>query len=183
MKIDDSNNDDIDVKDDIFNYKGYFFENPEEDEDPKYFEFGAHFPYKALYNALRILRENQNKEEKGKQIEKIIQISKKKIANKERNNTKIKKKDNSNLNNIINIFKFKGRSRNIGVDGQEENQNELTFVPKINVKNNLSVKKEEKNQSKSLYAYKTNFNRGNYMKIYKNIKNKIHINSNSNKKK
>ena len=182
MNVDDSNNDDIDVKDDIFNYRGYFIENPEEDEDPKYFEFGAHFQYKALYNALRILRENQIKEEKGKQIEKIIQISKKKIANKERNNTKIKKKDNSNLNNIINIFKFKGRSRNIGVDGQEENQNELTFVPKINVKNNLSVKKEEKNQSKSLHAYKTNFNRGNYMKIYKNIKNKMHINSNSNKK-
>ena len=184
MKMDDdSNNDEIDVKeDDINNYKGFFNENPEEDYEPKYFEFGAHFPYRELYNALIDLKEKQIREEKGKQIEKIIQINKKKIANKERNNTKVKNKENNNLNNIVNVFKYKGRSRNVGIDIQSQNQNDLTFVPKMSFKNNLSVKKEDKNQSKSLYAYKTNFNKESYLKIYKNINNKIRINSNSNKK-
>ena len=171
MKMDDdSNNDEIDVNEnEINNYKGFFNENPEEDYEPKYFEFGAHFPYRALYNALIDLKEKQIKEEKGKQIEKIIQINKKKIANKERNNTKVKNKENNNLNNIVNVFKFKERSRNVGIDIQSKNQNDLTFVPKMSFKNNLSVKKEDKNQSKSLYAYMTNFNKESYLKIYKNI--------------
>ena len=184
MKNESSSDDEIDVKNEnMFNYKGYFIENAEEEEEPKYFEFGAHFSYKELYNALQALKEKKIMEEKGKQIEKIIQTNKKRVTNKERNNTKIKKKDN-NLNNIINIFKHKkGRSRNIGVDPlNEDNQNELTFIPKFSFKNNLSIKKEEKKPSKSLNAFKTNFNPSNYKKIYKNINNNRNINSHSNKK-
>ena len=104
--------------------------------------------------------------------------------NRERNNTKNKdKKIENNLNNIMKNFRFKGRSRNIGIDYEDENQNELTYVPKISFKNNLSVKKEEKSQGKSLNAYKTNNNKSNYLKIYRNIKDRININNyKSNKK-
>ncbi len=64
---------DIDVKNDIYNYKGYFVENEEEEEEQKYYEFGAHFPYKYLYQKLEILaheqheRENQEKREREKE--------------------------------------------------------------------------------------------------------------------
>ena len=185
MNADNSNDDEIDVKNDIFNYKGYFVENEEEEEEPKYYEFGAHFPYQDLYNALSILKEKQLKEEKGKEIEKIFHINKKKITNRERNNTKNKnKKIENNLNDIMKNFKFKGRSRNVGIDNEDENQNDLTYVPKISFKNNLSIKKSEKNQGKSLNAYRTNYTRSNYLKIYRNIKDRININNynKSNKK-
>ena len=183
MDFDDSNDDEIDVKNDIFNYKGYFVENEEEEVEPKYYEFGAHFAYKDLYKVLLTLKEKQLKEEKSNEIEKIKHINKKKIVNKERNNTKNKnKKNESNLNNIIQNFKFKVRSRNIGIDNEDENQNDMTYVPKISFKNNLSIKNDDKNQRKSLNVYKTNYNKSNYLKIYRNIKNKININIKSNKK-
>ena len=169
---DESSDDEIDVKDNIFNYKGFFVENEIEDDEPKYYEFGAHFPYKELYNILLVLRENQKKIEKGKEIEKIIQIKNKKVKNRERNNTKNKKIEN-NLNNLIKIFKYKEKSRNIGINSQIDNQNEMTFFPKNNYKNNLSLKKENKNNTKSFNIYKTNSNHSNYLKIYKNIRNKI----------
>ena len=178
MNVDDSNDDEIDVKNDIFNYKGYFVENEEDEEDPKYYEFGAHFSYQDLYNALLILKEKQLKEEKGKEIEKILHINKKKITNRERNNTKNKiKKNENNLNDIIKNFKFKGRSRNIGIDNENENQNDMTYVPKISFKNNLSIQKCEKNQGKLLNPYRTNYTRSNYLKIYRNIKDRININN------
>ena len=56
----------IDVKNDIFNYKGYFIEN-EEEEEKKFYEFGAHFPYKYLYQKLEIIA--KEREEKQKELE------------------------------------------------------------------------------------------------------------------
>ena len=169
MNIDVLNKGDIKVNEDIFNYKGYFVENEDEDEDPKYFEFGAHFSYKELYLALEILRKKQlNREkekEKNEREEKIPQLITKKIQNKERNNTK-----NKNTQNIVKGLKPKIRSRNIGLDQQNENQNELTFEPINHNKNNLSIKKEEKNENKSILVNKTNFS-----KINNKIKKCINI--------
>ena len=82
MNIGVLNKGDIKVNEDIFNYKGYFVENEDEDEDPKYFEYGAHFSYKELYLALEILRKKQlNREkekEKNEREEKIPQLITKK---------------------------------------------------------------------------------------------------------
>ena len=166
MNLDDSNDEEINIKNkDIFNYKGYFIENQDEDE-PKYFEYGAHFSYRDLYNILQILKDKQMKQQKGRQIEKIIQLNKRKIANKERNNTKKNQKENNNLNSIMNIFNSKSRSRNIGIiDNQNEIQNELTFIPKVSFKNNLSIKKEERSRNKSTKSHKNYLNQPNYMKI------------------
>jgi len=159
---------------DINDYKGYFVENDEANEEPKYFEFGAHFSYKELYNVLMVLKQKQLKIEKGKKIEKILQINKKKTSNKERNNTRNKNNENeNNLNQIINKFKFKGKTRNI----ENNEQTELTFIPKNNFNNYFSLKKTPQNNSTN--NYKTNqFNPGkiNYLKIYKNKINNIKLN-------
>ena len=52
-------NEEIDAKNDILNYKGYFVENANEDDEPKYFEYGAHFRYKDLYNALKVIKQKR----------------------------------------------------------------------------------------------------------------------------
>ena len=161
--------DENDLKKDDYNYKGYFIENDEVDAEPKYFEFGAHFSYKELYMVLDILRQKQLKTQKGKQIEKVLQINKKKASNRERNNTKNKDNEKeNNLNQIINIFKFQGKSRNI----ENKEHDELTFIPKNNFNNFLSLKKGPQNKSTNNYK-SSQFNHGriNYLKIYKN---KIH---------
>ena len=158
------------IKKDDYNYKGYFIENAEADEEPHLYEFGAHFSYKELYKILEALRKKQLKMQKGQKIENILQINKKKESTRKKNNTKNKyfEKEN-NLNNIMNIFKTKGRSRNIL---KEEEKDELTFIPKNNFKNILSLKKE----NKSITKYKSNFSATNYLKIYKNKINNIKLN-------
>ena len=182
MNLDDSLNDDICVKNnDIFNYKGYFVENEDEEDEPKYFEFGAHFSYKELYKSLQELRNKQIKSQKLNQIENNKHINNKKISNRERNNTKNNNK-RKDINSIMKIFKSKGKSRNIGaVEAKNDNKNEMTFEPKINSKNKFFIKKEDKD-NKSTFNYKIKHNQTNYMKIYKYIKNKIYSNSNSNQK-
>jgi len=165
MNRDISNNDEIGINNDIYNYKGYFVENADQDDEPKYFEFGAHFRYKDLYNALKIIKKEQvYKKMKSENEEKIAQITMKKIENKERNNTRNKNMNlDNNIQNILKGFKSRIRSRNIGADQQNENQNELTFIPLNHNKNNLSVKKDAKNSNSIIYVNKTN---------YTNIKNK-----------
>ena len=206
MNIDESNDEEIQFKNDILNYKGYFVENAQEDDDPKYFEFGAHFSYKELYKRLEIVQKEQlmKEIEKGKEKEKKdelknikIQINQKynkKIENKERNNTKNKRienksnkvnnntkkenKENDNFQNILNGFRPKIRSRNIGClgapDDPNKNENELTFIPFSNKINNLSVKKEQKIPNKSISSNNTN-----YIKIYSNNKKKKLLNPNN----
>jgi len=172
MNRDISNNEDIDINNDIYNYKGYFVENADQDDEPKYFEFGAHFRYKDLYNALKILKKEQAYQKiKSENEEKLAQINTKKIENKERNNTRNKNMNiDNNIQNILKGFKSRIRSRNIGAEQQNENQNELTFIPFNHNKNNFSVKKDSKNSNSIIYVNKTN---------YTNIKNK---NKNNNRK-
>ena len=175
--------DDINFKNDILNYKGYFVENEEENKKPKYYEFGAHFSYKELYECLEILRRKQikkemeNEEEKENKLIKINQRYNKKIDNRARNNTRNKDIQNNKLQDIINGFNPKIRSRNIGIKTmyENENPNELTFFPINHNINNLSVKKEDKNPYKSISINKTN-----YIQIYSKNKNLKYDNANQN---
>ena len=165
--INDGNDElDNEIENNNYDYKGYFIENEEADEEPKYFEYGAHFPYNELCNILESIRNKQVKMQKGKQIEKILQPNKKKASTRERNNTRNKQNDKVNsLVKIINIFKSKGHSRNI----QKEEQDEITFIHKNNYKNIFSLKKDK--QNKSVNNFKSNNSGINYLRIYKN---KIH---------
>ena len=163
MINDENDEQENDLINNNYDYKGYFIENTDADEDPKYFEYGAHFPYQKLYKILESIRDKQSKIQKSKQIEKIFQPSKKKANMRERNNTRNKQNDKTNsLVKIINIFKTKGRSRNI----LKEEQDELTFIPKNNFKNILSIKNDK--QNKSVNNYKLNNSGINYLRIYKN---------------
>ena len=182
MDIDDSNEEEVQFNNNVLNYKGYFIENAEEEHEPKYYEFGAHFRYQDLYKCLAFLREKQfkkeieNEKEKEKELG-TMQINfkyNKKIDNKERNNTKNKNietkkekekiekkenKENINFLNIFNNFKQNARSRNIGIDNQEEKKEELTFIPFNNKLNNFSVKKEEENPNKSISVINYDYNK------------------------
>ena len=136
----DESYDEIDINnDDILNYKGYFIENEdEEEEEQKYFEYGAHFPYKFLYQKLEILKEER--EEEKKQL---------KNENKEKKKEKENIKDNNNnaFQNIFNCFKGnKGKSRNR--DNNNEKKNGLTFIPKNdkNEKEKINNNNEENKQ-------------------------------------
>jgi hypothetical protein len=105
----------------ILNYKGYFLENEEEEnEEPKYYEFGAHFPYKYLYQKLEILKEEREEEE---------------IKNKIKEEKEYEKnKENNTLQNIIYSFNgSKGKSRNR--NNNNEKKNIFTFIPHKNNKN------------------------------------------------
>ena len=77
MINDENDEQDNEIENNNYDYKGYFIENEEAEEDPKFFEFGAHFSYKQLYNILESIRNKQVKLQKGKQIEKILQPNKK----------------------------------------------------------------------------------------------------------
>ena len=182
MDLNESNEDEINIKNnDFFNYKGYFIENHIEDNEPKIFEFGAHFSYQELYKRLEILRGIQIEEEKNNKKEKITQIKKKKIYFRERNNTKEKTNEN-NFNLIMKIFKPKIKSRNIGeIDNENNNQKELTFIPKTSFKKNFTIKKDEK-INQSINSYKYNSNKLNYKRKNNIKKNVIYNINNSNKK-
>ena len=155
------------LENDNLNYKGYFIENADADEEPKFYEYGAHFSYNELYQTLLILKQKKLNMQKGKQIETILPTNKKKSAIRDRNNTKNKyEKKKINLNNILNLFQPKAKSRNIM---KEEEKDELTF----NHKNNLKNFVQKKNEYKSENNYKSN---SNFMKIYKNKIHNIKLN-------
>ena len=173
MKNDENYRLDNHINEYNFNYKGYFIENAKENEEPLLYEFGAHFSYKELYKALELLRKKQFKMQKGKKIEKIFKLNKKKVITRERNNTRNKNYEKENiLGNIFNKFKFKGKSRNLG----KEDDDILTFVPKNNLKNLSSLKKIKENKSVN-NNYRTKFNAINYLKIYKNKISNINLNN------
>ena len=182
MNDDESNENenDINVKN-IDNYKGFFIENGEQESNC--YEFGAHFPYKELCKILNILRQKQVKEDKDKKIEKIVQLNKRKISQRERNNTRNKKKEN-NINKIQTILKSNRKSRNLRDVGQRiGNQNELTYIPKKDFKNIFSTKKDDnKVKNKIPNSFKKYLGQQNYTRTYSNATDVISINSTSNKK-
>ena len=171
----------IDVNNDnIFNYKGYFLENEEEEEEEeqKYFEYGAHFPYKFLYQKLEILKEEREEEEKKLKKEKI---------EKEEN------KDNT-FQNIFNCFNgSKGKSRNRN-NNNNEKKNVFTFVPqndkKENEKNNNIIeesKVKEHNASSNIVNNKhkertleNNKIKNENVNLYNSFASKLKINKHLN---
>ena len=177
---------DIDVKNDIYNYKGYFIEN-EEEEEKKFYEFGAHFPYKYLYHRLEIIA--KEREEKQKELEQIL---KEKEIKETQNNENIKAKDN-NLKGLLDIFEQKGKSRNRYNIG-----NGLTYMPQMNKKNqnnfniidnveinlvkSTSGKNQNKNKNNKISKSNKNSSNNNYSTKYKDNKN-LNINKKSDKKK
>ena len=155
------------LENDNLNYKGYFIENADANEEPKFYEYGAHFPYNELYQALLLLKRKKLNMQKGKQIQTIFPSNKKKSSIRDRNNTKNKYEEKkNNLNNILNLFQPKGKSRNIM---KEEEKDELTFIHKNNLKNFL----QKKNEYKSENNYKPN---SNFLKIYRNKIHNIKLN-------
>ena len=184
---DDESNENIEVKDDMYNYKGYFVENEEEDEK-KFYEFGAHFPYMYLYQRLEIIaqeRKEQQKELENKLIEKEKESRDDPATNEE-------SKNNDNLKDLLNIFQQKGKSRNRGDVGIG-----LTYMPKMNKKDsehmdiidnaaiNLIKSTNGQNQNENIEKEKksvninTNKNKNNVL----NINNNWTTNKNNNNKK
>ena len=166
---DDEPNENIEVKDDMYNYKGYFVENEEEDEK-KFYEFGAHFPYMYLYQRLEIIaqeRKEQQKELENKLMEKEKESRDDPATNEET-------KNNDNLKDLLNIFQQKGKSRNRGDVGIG-----LTYMPKMNKKESEHmdiIENAAMNLIKSTNGQNQNEN------IEKEKKN-VNINTNKNKEK
>ena len=132
--LDEESKEEIEFKDDILNYRGYFVENGDE-EEKKFYEYGAHFPYMYLYQRLEILA--QERKANKTQLEKKLSKKEKKVINININNkdskddpiTNEESKQNENLKDLLDIFKQKGKSRNRGdVDIG------LTYMPQMNRK-------------------------------------------------
>ena len=172
---DEESNDNIEVKDDIYNYKGYFVEN-EEEEEKKFYEFGAHFPYMYLYQRLEIIA--QEREGKQKELEK-------KLLEKEKQSgvdlaTNGESKPNENLKDLLSNFQQKGKSRNRGDVGEG-----LTYMPQMNKKNNNKLNEIETvaiNLIKSTAGQNQNENNDKKKSNNKNSVIKIINNNNINSK-
>ncbi len=160
-------NDEIDVQNDIFNYKGYFLENDiDEEEGPKYYEYGAHFPYLFLYQKLEILSEEQKEEEKelNNKDNKIIQNENEKNGkdlNEETdifsyfsNNTKKSRNRNNNNDNFTNQPFFNNNFN--AIENNEDNENhdyqKIRTYAEQNKKisdESFSTEKDKKNKNKN----------------------------------
>ena len=189
---DEDQNEDLEIKDDIYNYKGYFVENGEEEK--KFYEFGAHFPYMFLYQKLEIIA--QEREEKKKILEnKLKQIEKEKEKEKEKESrddqgTKDESKINDNLKDKINNFQQRGKSRN-GKDAEmgityiskmnKNNNNYLNIIENIDIK--LVKSTLNKNHFENIDKKSTKIKINNNINNASNIKNNNINNKNKNKSK
>ena len=168
IENDESKEDDIEFKDDLLNYRGYFVENGDE-EEKKFYEYGAHFPYMYLYQRLEILAHERKSNKKA--LEAKLEKREKEINKKESINdppTNEESKPNDNLKDLLSIFKQKGKSRNRGdVDIG------LTYMPKMNrkkeeqsnaieniaaglIKSSAGQKEESKNNNRNIKNMKKN---------------------------
>ena len=157
----DESNDDIEVRDDIYNYKGYFVEN-EEDEEKKFYEFGAHFPYKYLYQRLEIIAQERAEEQKA--LEEKLKEKEKESRDDPATNSE--SKPSENLKDLLCGFQQKGKSRNRGDVGIG-----LTYMPKMNKKNNNrlnEIENVEINLIKSTAGQNKNNEKRNIMNINAN---------------
>ena len=165
-KISDENDNEIDINNDIYNYKGYFLENKiNEEEGPKYYEYGAHFPYLVLYQKLEILAEKE-KEEKNK------------------NNNLL---DNKELNEETDIFAYFSHNTKKSRNKNNNNDN-FTKQPFLNYNfnnNDINEKNEIKEYCQKIRTYvesNKKINEDNFLSE-KNKKNKIKREKNNTKKK
>jgi len=195
----EESNENIDVKDDIYNYKGYFVENEQEEEEKKFYEFGAHFPYEQLCQRLEIISKERN--EKQKELEEKLKEKEKEKETKNDPSSNKDMKNNDNIKNLLSIYQQKGKSRN-RVDVEKG----LTYMPHLNKKiiNNLNenentennllkstsnqVNQEIKNKENNIIQINLdlNDNKGNLFNINNNsitIKSKGRIKNNKKKNK
>ena len=163
------------LEEDGHNYKGYFLENGEDENEIKFFEYGALFPYKELYNILEGIKKRQLKIQICKNIDKIFSPNKNKNIIKKKNNTRNKRYQKIISSNSINkTLKNRDRSRCIIKLGQSE----LTFISNNNNKNTLSFTKEK--YSISVFNNKSYSGKINYLNKYKS--NIYNIKQNQNRK-
>jgi hypothetical protein len=162
---DEESNENIDVKDDIYNYKGYFVENEQDEEEKKFYEFGAHFSYEQLCQRLEII----SKERKQKQTELEEKLNKKEKEKETKKEPPPNKdiKNNDNIKKLLSIYQQKGKSRN-----RNDIEKGLTYMPHLNKKifNNLSD-----NENKGNILLKSTSNQNN-TKIKNKDKNILKIN-------
>ena len=196
LENEESKEDDIEFREDILNYRGYFVENGDE-EEKKFYEYGAHFPYMYLYQRLEILAQERKSNKKA--LEAKLEKKEKEINKKESIEdpaTNEESKPNENLKDLLSIFKQKGKSRNRGdVDIG------LTYMPKMNrkkeeqsnaidnmetglIKSSAGQKEEKKNNNKNIKNMKKNNLTRNEELIganlkYNNYMNKKEKNSNN----
>ena len=163
----DESNEDLQFRDDILNYRGYFIEN-EEEEEKKFYEYGAHFPYMFLYQRLEIIQQERQKNQK--ELEKKLK-QKEADNNKESRDdpaTNEESKPNENLKDLLSIFQQKGKSRNRGdVDigltympqmnkNREEHINAIENVAVGLIKSTAGQKEEGRNKNKIIKNIKKN---------------------------
>ena len=196
LENEESKEDDIEFREDILNYRGYFVENGDE-EEKKFYEYGAHFPYMYLYQRLEILAQERKSNKKA--LEAKLEKREKETNKKESIEdpaTNEESKPNENLKDLLSIFKQKGKSRNRGdVDIG------LTYMPKMNrkkeeqsnaidnmetglIKSSAGQKEEKKNNNKNIKNMKKNNLTRNEELIganlkYNNYMNKKEKNSNN----
>ena len=163
----DESNEDLQFRDDILNYRGYFIEN-EEEEEKKFYEYGAHFPYMFLYQRIEIIQQERQKNQK--ELEKKLK-QKEADNNKESRDdpaTNEESKPNENLKDLLSIFQQKGKSRNRGdVDigltympqmnkNREEHINAIENVAVGLIKSTAGQKEEGRNKNKIIKNIKKN---------------------------
>ena len=179
----------IEFKDDLLNYRGYFVENG--DEEKKFYEYGAHFPYMYLYQRLEILAQERkaNKNALENKLKKKEENINNNEESKETTGVNEETKPKENLKNLLNIFKQKGKSRNRGdVDIG------LTYMPKLNKKKEEQInlindvaadlikssagQKEESKNNENIKNIKKNYMTKNEELINENSKFNNYINKN-----
>jgi hypothetical protein len=156
-------NDDIDGDiNDIYEYKGYFLENNiDDDEEDKFYEFGAHFPYSFLYQKLEILAQNRKVEEENL---------------KERNKN-MKENNENNIQEETDFFSFFNKNNNKKSRNRNNNNDNFTNQPFINNKEIEEQKIRtyiEKNVKKPENIFSNKKNKSNKLKKLeiKNIEKK-----------
>ena len=158
------------------NYKGIFYNDSKEQH---YYEGGAHFRYKDLYDMLTILG--------GLLPEKDYDIDSALIIDN----------NNTNLDNYLNKKKAKNRTRNFNQINYVNNPNtQLTFNKQNLLKNNLNNTSKDLNKIKSrnnknyfgeknnnynrtntsIYKYNQNTIRNNLMQTFLNKKERSNLN-------
>ena len=194
----DSSDNDLDIKNDILNYKGYFVENGINDEDEqKLFEFGAHFPYRLLYQRLEVIAKQRKErqleiEKKLYEKEKNEQIESNKITTTYK--PKIKSLKSRNKDDSNNILTYEPQLKQNALNN--ENQATKKTANKTQSKNNYNTNNDElnkkinnKNKNKLFSQYqmrirkRNNFlnynNSGHINTVSINLYNKINLNDNS----
>ena len=140
-------------------YKGFYIQD--KDQSLTYYEYGAHFSYKALYNRLELILKNRNKNIKVHNTKIIPNLKKsnsqKILSEKSNNEQKInfsrnsKKNKNYAYDKIINNEKlYKSKSINQRIELSKSYNKDLYGSFSVYYKNNSKNKSYKKNNYKEI---------------------------------